>query len=68
VNAILSTDDLKAATGYDRAGDIERCLRTAGIRFFYGKGGRIVTTTDAVNAALGIQSQSPPASQEFEFD
>jgi len=40
--ALISTEQLKTVTGYDRPGDIERCLRTAGIRFFYGKGGRIV--------------------------
>jgi len=65
--ALISTEQLKTVTGYDRPGDIERCLRSAGIRFFYGKGGRIVTTTDAINAALGIQSQTAPPDQEIEF-
>jgi len=66
--ALISTEQLKIFTGYDRPGDIERCLRTAGIRYFHGKGGRIVTTTDAINAALGIQSQTPAADHEFEFE
>jgi hypothetical protein len=65
--ALISTEQLKTVTGYDRPGDIERCLRAAGVRFFYGKGGRIITTTDAINAALGIQSQTPPDEEEIRF-
>jgi hypothetical protein len=64
---LISTEQLKTVTGYDRVGDIERCLRAAGVRFFYGKGGRIITSMDAINAALGIQSQISPPEQEFEF-
>lgn len=67
MTTIVDINQLKTVTGYDRPGDIERCLRAAGIRFFYGKSGHIITTTDAINAALGIQSQIPPTEAEIEF-
>lgn len=52
---ILTTEDLKAATGYDRSADIERCLRNNGIRVFSGRKGPW-TMRDIVNAAGGIVS------------
>jgi hypothetical protein len=52
---VLTLDDLKAATGYKQAGDVEKCLRKNGVRFLYGKTG-IYTTLDALNAAMGLQS------------
>ncbi len=55
MSAILSLDDLKAATGYKYASDVEKCLRKNGVRFLYGKTG-IYTTIDALNAAMGLQS------------
>ncbi|HET6631572.1 MAG TPA: hypothetical protein VFG73_02535 [Rhodanobacteraceae bacterium] len=50
---ILSTEDLKRATGYQRSADVERCLKAAGIRYFPGKEGPW-TTSDLVNAAGGL--------------
>ncbi len=52
---IVTSDDLKSATGYDRTADIEKCLRKNGVRFLYGKKG-IYTTIDALNAAMGLKS------------
>jgi hypothetical protein len=51
---ILGLDELRAITGYSRSGDIARCLRTQGIRFFYGRGGEPWTTTELVNLAGGL--------------
>lgn len=55
MSAILNLDDLKTATGYKYASDVEKCLRKNGVRFLYGKTG-IYTTIDALNAAMGLQS------------
>ena len=55
-SAILTLDDLKTATGYKYARDVESCLRKNGVRFLYGKTG-IYTTIDALNAAMGLQSE-----------
>ena len=49
---LVTLDDLRAATGYHRPGDIERCLRKNGVQFLYGRRG-IYTTVDALNAAIG---------------
>ena len=56
MNPLITTDQLKTATGYDRPGDIEKCLRKNGVRVLYGKGGKIFTTLDAINSALGVKS------------
>ncbi|QSB01863.1 hypothetical protein JWZ98_02575 [Methylomonas sp. EFPC1] len=64
---LIDTEQLKTVTGYDRPGDIERCLRAAGVRFLHGKNGKIFTTIDAINAAMGLKSQILPPDQEFEF-
>lgn len=54
IGQLVTFEDLKAATGYSRLSDIERCLQKAGIRYSYGKDG-IWTTIDAVNAGLGLR-------------
>lgn len=55
MTVLVSIDQLKIATGYDRPGDIERCLRKNGVRYLYGQGGKIFTTIDAINAAMGLK-------------
>jgi hypothetical protein len=52
LGALVTFDDLKATTGYARLADVERCLKKAGIRYFYGRGG-VWTTVDLINAAGG---------------
>ncbi|MBT9098427.1 hypothetical protein KFZ76_11985 [Methylovulum psychrotolerans] len=53
-NFLVSLDELKAATGCKRLGDLETILKTNKIPFFYGKGGTIFTTQTAIDTALGI--------------
>jgi len=53
MSTLVDTEQLKSVTGYERPGDIERCLRKNGIPFFCGKKGP-VTTMDAINVALGV--------------
>lgn len=65
---LVSIDQLKIATGYDRPGDIERCLRKNGVRYLYGQGGKIFTTIDAINAAMGLKLNDTNATvEEIDF-
>ena len=52
---LLTQEDLLAASGFERAGDLARSLREQGIHYFTGKGGRIWTTIDLVNMAGGLR-------------
>ena len=54
LSSLVSIEQLQAITGYDRWGDVTRCLDTHGIRYFLGKGGRPWTTVDIINAAAGV--------------
>lgn len=54
IGQLVTFEDLKAATGYQRLSDVEKCLQKAKIPYSYGKDG-IWTTIDAVNAALGLR-------------
>ncbi|MDO0945953.1 DUF4224 domain-containing protein [Chromohalobacter israelensis] len=61
---VLSCDDLKAITGYQRPADIERCLREQGINVFRGRLGPW-TTVDLVNLAGGLK---PAATNDDTYD
>ncbi|MCK9504687.1 MAG: hypothetical protein M0Q95_10960 [Porticoccaceae bacterium] len=67
MSAIITHEDLKAATGCARTSDLEKCLRKNGVRFLYGKKG-IYTTVDALNAAMGLKSDLPQQQTEQEID
>jgi hypothetical protein len=56
MNTLISIDELKIATGYSNAADVEKCLQRNGVRVIYGKKGYIFTTIDAINTALGLQT------------
>ncbi|WFF40428.1 DUF4224 domain-containing protein [Salinicola endophyticus] len=60
---VLSCDDLRAITGYQRPADIERCLSEQGIRVFRGRLGPW-TTLDLVNQAGGLR----PANNDETYD
>lgn len=53
VNGVLSTAELKAITGYERTGDVRRCLDRQHIRYFFGRDG-VWTTIGLVEAAGGL--------------
>lgn len=62
---LLTQEQLMEATGYKRVSDLERCLLRQRIRFFYGRDGRIWTTTEIVrDAANGAKIQEG----EIEFE
>jgi hypothetical protein len=54
MNTVVTFPQLCEITGYERSGDVERCLRAQGIRMFKGKGGVPWTTIDLINAAGGL--------------
>jgi len=58
MTTIVNSEQLQKATGYDRLGDIEKCLKKNGVRVLYGKNGAIITTIDTLNAALGLKAQT----------
>lgn len=63
---ILSNEDLKAATGCKSQTALENCLRSQKIRFLYGKNGKIFTTTQAINSAMGLTPDTQePACIDF---
>lgn len=53
-DALLTADQLLAATGFDRDGDLKRLFDQQGIKWFPGKGGRPWTTLTLINAAGGL--------------
>lgn len=55
-SVVLSCEDLKEITGYQRPGDVARCLRDQGVRVFNGRSGPW-TTLDLINQAGGLQFQ-----------
>lgn len=60
--ALLSEDELLDWLGYSQRGKLEERLRQLGVPIIYGRGNRICTTLDALNAALGVQ----PAAERVE--
>jgi hypothetical protein len=64
---LVTLEQLKVATGYDRPGDVEKCLRKNGVRFLYGKSG-IYTTIDALNAAMGLKFDNLPDNERPDID
>lgn len=58
VNGVLTTADLQATTGYDRVGDIRRCLEKQGIAYFTGKDG-VWTTIGLMEAAKRGPANQP---------
>ena len=62
---LISIDELKSATGYSNAADVEKCLQKNGIRVIYGKKGHIFTTLDAINKALGVEQTAESGDIEF---
>lgn len=65
---LIDSEQLQKATGYDRPGDLEKCLRKNGIPFVRGRSGRIFTTAEAVNQALGIKAADPNKQDKDEVE
>jgi hypothetical protein len=54
---VLEFDELQRITGYSRRSDVERTLRSQGIKIFLGRKGPW-TTIDLVNQAGGIKADT----------
>jgi hypothetical protein len=63
--SILDLETLQRMTGYKNTADIALCLTRQGIKYALGKRGRIWTTTTAVDAALGIDYETPRHEEEI---
>ena len=50
----LTQEQLIALTGYKTPADIVLCLDNNKVRYFIGKRGRVWTTQEALNSALGL--------------
>lgn len=61
---VLDAETLKQLTGYNRASDVERCLRSQGVRYFRGRNGPW-TTLDLLNAAGGLLQYRPAESVDI---
>ena len=55
---VLEFGDLQRVTGYSRRSDVERALRSQGIRMFVGRKGPW-TTLDLINQAGGLTPVEP---------
>lgn len=60
---LIAEPQLLEWLGYERRADLERWLQARGVPYDHGRGGRIVTTTEAVNQGL-IGADAEPV----EFD
>lgn len=49
MSALLSQEQLMEWTGFERAGDLEKWLKSRNIRYEKGKGKKIVTTQAAID-------------------
>jgi hypothetical protein len=67
MSKIITTDELKLATGFESNSAIERCLRKQKIPLLHGKGGAVFTTLDAINSALGLSTGSLEENLNIEF-
>lgn len=67
MTSLVNLDQLKEITGHKTAPAVERCLIKNGVRFLYGRRG-VYTTTDAINAVMGLKNQDlTAASEEIDF-
>lgn len=64
---ILNLDDLREITQYHRAADVERCLKSQGVKVFWGRKGPW-TTLELVNAAGGAGKQQTESANDIEFE
>jgi len=49
---LIYEKELLDVFGFERPADLRRCLTKQNVPFYLGKGGRVVTTIDAVNMPL----------------
>ena len=63
---LINHDQLQQATGCKTKESLEKTLRAQKVRFLYGQNGKLFTTLDAINAAMGIKPDEPET-HDIEF-
>ncbi len=66
MNGVLNCEDLKLLTGYQRAGDVARCLKEQGVKVFWGKSGPW-TTLKALHVAQELEHANRPTVEPLDF-
>lgn len=56
---LITHEQLIQVTGCKTISSLEKCLRAQKIPFLYGNKGKIFTTIEALNAAMGLKSGEP---------
>jgi len=65
---LFSEKELLEKFQFDSAGALKKCLRKQGIHYVLGKGNCVVTTEEAINAAmLGRVANDSPGSNTIDF-
>lgn len=64
MNAVIDEPELMQKTGYDTRAQLRACLEANGVKYMTGKRGRVFTTVDAFNAAMGLAHTAMPASND----
>lgn len=62
---LINHEQLRAATGCKTRESLEKLLRDQKVPFLYGAGGKLFTTVEAVNAAMGL---NPAKAETKEID
>ena len=63
---LINHDQLRAATGCKTRESLEKTLREQKVPFLYGAGGKLFTTVEAVNSAMGL-SPVQAETKDIEF-
>lgn len=62
---VIGQAELLEIFGYSRPGDLQKALNDQGIKYHLGKGGRIVTTLEAIN--MPLIGTTPTDDQKVKF-
>lgn len=68
ISCIISFEELKKVTGLKTPTAVAVSLTKSGVHFFCGRGGRPWTTEAALNAALGLRSQTTEKQHKPKID
>lgn len=68
MSSLVSQDELLEKFGFTRPGDLRRRLDELRIPYYLGKGGRILTTIEAINQGLIGAQVANDATTILEFE
>ena len=67
-NSTIEQEKLSELSGYKKSAEIAAFLAKNKVPFFRGKRGRVFTTIDAVNHALGLKGLSKPFKNPIDIE